>query len=167
MARKPIEFDPKDQEHLLGEAIYLAAKVHRYQKDKTGVCYMLHPLNVMLMRGDKKDRDVMIVSVLHDAVEDFAGTPLERGEFIHHIISTFPSKHIEALNALTHKPRGEETYDEYIERVAQNWLARRVKIRDLTHNMDPRRIPAGQIVDKDFERWDKYRKALIRLERED
>lgn len=161
------KFNPNDQEHLLGEAIYLAAKVHRYQKDKTGVCYTLHPLNVMLMRGDKKDRDVMIVAVLHDAVEDFQGSPMESAAFGHHLEMMFPAHIIDALNALTHRPKGEETYEEYIERVAQNYLARRVKIRDLTHNMDPRRIPAGQIVDKDFHRWDKYRKALIRLERQD
>lgn len=167
MARRPIKFNPHDEEHLLGEAIYLAAQVHRYQKDKTGVCYMLHPLNVMLMRGDKKDREVMITSVLHDAIEDFAGTPMEYLAFKRHIYTAFPTEIVDALEALTHKPKGEETYEEYIERVAQNWLARRVKIRDLTHNMDPRRIPAGQIVDKDFERWDRYRKALIRLERED
>jgi (p)ppGpp synthase/HD superfamily hydrolase len=163
----PIQFNPQDPEHLLGEAIYLAAKVHRYQKDKTGVCYTLHPINVMLMRGDKKDRDVLIVSVLHDALEDFIGTAEEKQEFHFHIRMTFPEHIVDALVALTHKRKGEEAYDEYIERVAQNSLARRVKIRDLTHNMDPRRIPAGQIVDADFKRWDKYRKALIRLERED
>jgi (p)ppGpp synthase/HD superfamily hydrolase len=159
--------NPHDEEHLLGEAIYLAAKVHRYQKDKTGVCYTLHPIQVMLMRGDKKDRPVLIVSMLHDTIEDFEGTPEEFREFVSHIRETFPDEINDALYALTHKPKGEETYDEYIERIALNPLARRVKIRDLTHNMDPRRIPATQIVDKDFKRWDKYRRALIRLERED
>lgn len=163
--RPSTPFDPNDPEHLLGEAIYLAARVHRYQKDKTGVCYTLHPLNVMLMRGDKKDRDVMIVSVLHDVLEDFTGTATETDAFYQHIIDSFPRKILNAVEALT--KISHEPYDEYIERIAKNSLARRVKIRDLTHNMDPRRIPAGQIVDKDFARWDKYRKALIRLERED
>lgn len=157
--------DINDPEHLLGEAIYLAAKVHRYQKDKTGVCYTLHALNVMFMRGDQKDREVMIVSVLHDAVEDFEGTGKELNDFLDHLYDIYPREITVALTALTHIDG--EPYDQYIERVAKNKLARRVKIRDLTHNMDPRRIPATQIVDKDFKRWDKYRRALIRLERED
>lgn len=158
------EFNPGDWEHLLGEAIYLAAKVHRYQKDKTGVCYTLHPIQVMLMRGDKKDRQVMIVSILHDTIEDFEGSPEEFQQFMNHLQDTFPDEITTALGCLTHQPKGTETYEDYIERVASNELATRVKIRDLSHNMDPRRIPAAQIVDKDFKRWDKYRRALIRLE---
>lgn len=161
------QFNPDDWEHLLGEAIYLAAKTHRYQKDKTGVCYTLHPLAVMMMRGDRQERDIMIVSILHDVLEDFRGLPVEKIAIKEHIHNTFPPLIVDAVERLTHKPRHEETYEEYIERVAGNSLARRAKIRDLTHNMDPRRIPAGQIVDKDFQRWEKYRKALIRLERED
>lgn len=145
-------------------AIRLAADIHWAQTDKGGVCYMLHPLAVMQMLAP--DRDQMIVGVLHDAVED-ERDPVKRMKLQHSVTKSFPSYIIEALDAMTHRPKGEETYDEYIERVAQNYLARQVKIKDLTHNLDPRRIPAGQIVDKDFHRWDKYRRALIRLERDD
>lgn len=153
-----------EQEKLLGLAIHLASEVHWAQTDKGGICYMLHPLAVMQMLAP--DRDLMILGVLHDAVED-ERDPVKRMKLQHSVTKSFPSYIIEALDAMTHRPKGEESYDEYIERVAQNYLARQVKIKDLTHNMDPRRIPAGQIVDADFHRWDKYRRALIRLERED
>jgi (p)ppGpp synthase/HD superfamily hydrolase len=153
-----------DDEQLLGMAIEMAAGVHWHQKDKGGVSYMLHPLAVMRMVAP--DRDLMIVAVLHDALED-EQDPVKRLKIEHSLKAVFPDYILTALKAMTHKPKGEETYEEYIERVAANYLARRVKIADLTHNMDPRRIPAGQIVDKDYARWEKYRRALIRLERED
>lgn len=142
----------------LGDAIYFAAAIHSSQTDKAGAPYMLHAIAVMEMVAP--DEDAMIVGALHDVLEDCHDgelTSLERqirdlGEHI-----------FDAVQALTH--RSGELYDAYIERVALNRLATKVKIADLTHNMDPRRIPAGQIVDKDFERWHKYRKALIRLTR--
>lgn len=153
---------------LLGKAIRMAAEVHENQYDKAGVPYILHCLAVMQMAGERvKDCDqevVMIIGVLHDTLEDFKGTPLERIRLREQISDLFGPKVDKALQALTH--RSPEPYEDYIERVALDWIARVVKIADLTHNMDPRRIPASQIVDKDFQRWDKYRKALIRLERE-
>lgn len=146
-------------------AIKWAAQVHSGQFDKNGVAYILHPLAVMNMVAP--DRDAMIVAVLHDAIEDFRGSGYDKRAFLHDLELQFEPHIFKALLTITHKPKDEETYDEYIERVASNFLARKVKIKDLTHNMDPRRIPAGKIVDKDFARWDKYRRALIRLERED
>lgn len=158
-----MKYEPH-QERLLGEAIAMMADAHYGQTDKGGACYALHPLAVMRMVAP--DRDLMIVAVLHDALED-EQDPVKRSKIIHTLKARFPLYIYEAIQCLTHKPKGEETYDEYIERVATNYLARKVKIADLSHNMDPRRIPAGQIVDKDFRRWDRYRRALIRLERED
>jgi (p)ppGpp synthase/HD superfamily hydrolase len=147
----------------LGTAIALAADVHRNQVDKADAPYILHCIAVMeavAVHGE----DAMIVGVLHDALEDVE--PTSRLQLRYNLERTFHPRILDALDAMTHKPKGEETYDEYIERVALNYLARIVKIADLTHNMDPRRIPSYQIIDKDFARWDKYRRALIRLERE-
>jgi (p)ppGpp synthase/HD superfamily hydrolase len=144
----------------LGDAIAIAAEVHRDQLDKADEVYILHPLEVM--RAVAPDRDAMIVAVMHDVLEDCAAAKLLGVRYI--ITRLFPPHILEALEALTKQPG--ETYEEAIERAAANYLARKVKISDLTHNLDPRRIPAYQIVDKDFVRWDKYRRALIRLERE-
>lgn len=147
----------------LAKAIEIAARVHQGQTDKAGEDYILHALAVM--HAVAPDKDAMIVGVLHDTIEDFEGPVLEKMALLREIELSFGPQVYEALWALTHKHG--EPYDVYIERVAQMYLARIVKLADLTHNMDPRRIPASQIVDKDFARWDKYRRALIRLERED
>jgi (p)ppGpp synthase/HD superfamily hydrolase len=146
-------------EYSLGNAIAVAADVHRGQRDKAGEDYILHPLAVMAMVAP--DRDAMIVAVLHDVLEDCEPSRLRAVRY--GLERSFPSWIIEALDALT--KRKDEPYEEAIERAADNYLARKVKIADLTHNLDPRRIPASQIVDKDFARWDRYRRALIRLER--
>jgi (p)ppGpp synthase/HD superfamily hydrolase len=147
---------------LLGTAILIAAQVHEQQYDKADAPYMLHCIAVMQLVAP--DEDAMIVAVLHDAIED-SPRGFRREEVRHDIKLAFPPHIFEAIDAMTH--RDGESYDEYIERVAVNYLARKVKIADLTHNLDPRRIPSYQIVDKDFERWSKYRSALVRLERGD
>lgn len=154
----------KNTENLLGLAIRLAAEVHENQVDKSGVCYMLHPLAVMQKAAP--DRDLMIVCVLHDAIED-EKDPTRRMKLEFTIKKMFPEYIYEALRAMTHKPKGEETYEEYIERVAANHLARQAKLRDLEHNMDPLRLPSSAINERDLQRWHKYRKAYVRLQRED
>jgi (p)ppGpp synthase/HD superfamily hydrolase len=148
----------------LGEAIKIAARVHDGQLDKAGEDYILHPLAVMRMVAP--DRKAMIVAVLHDTIEDLqvAVGVVSRVDFIDELRRRFSFDVMRALLALTKKPN--EPYYTYIERIAENSLAKKVKIADLTHNMDPRRIPATQIVDKDYKRWEKYRRALIRLERD-
>lgn len=148
----------------LGQAIAIAARVHQDQLDKAGEDYILHALAVMNMVAP--DRTAMIVGVLHDVKEDCRWTGMLRQGLFHEIEQFGPDVN-DALDCLTHDPTKFEPYTDYIERVATNYYARIVKIADLTHNMDPRRIPATQIVDKDFARWDKYRRALIRLQRED
>lgn len=147
---------------LLGRAVAIAAEAHEYQYDKADAPYILHCIAVMQLVAP--DEDAMIVAVMHDVIED---TPrgFQREEIRWHIKRSFPPHTFEAIDALTH--RDGESYDDYIERVATNYLARKVKVADLTHNLDPRRIPSYQIVDKDFERWNKYRTALVRLERGD
>lgn len=147
-------------------AIEIAARVHMNQRDKADEEYLLHPLAVLYAVRKKypKDKDAQVVAILHDVLEDFRGTKLEKLGLTEEIRLKFGIRALDALEDLSHRPG--ESYDDYIERVARSYLARIVKIEDLTHNMDPRRIPAYQIVDKDFQRWDKYRRALIRLERE-
>lgn len=147
-------------------AIEIATRVHATQRDKADAEYIYHVLAVHFAVRDRypNERDAHIVAILHDVLEDFRGTKLEKLALTEEIRLKFGIRVLDALEALSHR-RG-ESYDDYIERVARDYLARIVKIADLTHNMDPRRIPAYQIVDKDFERWDKYRRALIRLERE-
>jgi (p)ppGpp synthase/HD superfamily hydrolase len=160
---------------MIAKAIKLAAEVHDGQVDKGGAPYIFHVLTVMRMAGERTNnlrfqapnfrQDVMVVAVLHDVIEDFKGTQAEKVQLISFIGQLFGNTVMHALLAMTH--RAGEAYEDYIERVAENAISTIVKICDLTHNMDPRRMPDRDITQKDFERWNKYRKALVRLEREE
>lgn len=159
---------------MIAKAIKIAAQVHDGQTDKGGEPYIFHCLTVMRMVGERTKgfrfsdarfrEKAMIVAVLHDAIEDFEGTQNDLRQLVYAIRSNFGQDVADALTAMTHAD--DESYEAYIERVAENPIATIVKICDLTHNMDPRRMPAGSIGDKEFARWEKYRRAIVRLERE-
>lgn len=135
----------------LTKAIAIACKAHENQKDKAGESYILHPLRLMMGLKDEKAR---IVAVLHDVVEDspFDLSYLEAEGFDPDIVS--------AVEALT--KREGETYDSFLERVALNDLAVRVKVADIRDNIDVTRLPA--IGDADLQRIHKYHRALSFLE---
>ena len=128
------------------DAISIAARAHRGQKDKAGAPYLLHPLRLMLRMDTEA---AMMAAVLHDVVEDTDWT-LERlrGE-------GFSDEVVEAVDCLTR--RGGESYEEFVERARANPVARRVKIADLEDNMNVRRI--GRLGSKDLERLEKYHRA--------
>jgi (p)ppGpp synthase/HD superfamily hydrolase len=134
----------------LADAIALAARVHRDQRDKAGQAYILHPLRVMMRQPDETHQ---IVAVLHDVLEDSEVTAedLRRSGYSEDVIT--------AVESLT---RGaNETYDEFIERAAENSIARRVKLADLEDNLDITRL--AKVRDKDLERMKKYHRARERL----
>jgi hypothetical protein len=133
------------------KAIEIATIAHAGQKDKSGEDYIHHPMRVMA-RGDSETEK--ICGVLHDVVEDTGWTfeALEKEGFAPEVI--------EALRCLTKLP-DDEDYDSFIERVATNPLAVRVKINDLLDNMDVTRFK--QLAEPDFKRLNKYLKAYRRL----
>jgi (p)ppGpp synthase/HD superfamily hydrolase len=159
----------------ISKAIRIAAEVHEHQTDKGGEEYVLHAIEVMRMAersilglrfsAPNFREDVMVVAVLHDTVEDFEGSPGERARFHSFLRAEFGGTIMAALDAMTHDE--DESYADYIERVSKDPIARIVKMADLAHNMDPTRLPEGDIGDREYQRWDKYRKSLVRLRRED
>src|SRR5687767_966906 len=128
------------------DAISIAAHAHKGQKDKAGAPYLLHPLRMMLRMDSEA---AMMAAVLHDVVEDTEWT-LERLRE-----AGFSDEVLEAVDCLTH--REGESYQEFVERVRTNSIARQVKIADLEDNMNIRRI--NQLGPKDLERLEKYHKA--------
>ncbi|HEY9285643.1 MAG TPA: HD domain-containing protein [Pyrinomonadaceae bacterium] len=130
----------------LEDAISIAAEAHRGQRDKAGAVYLLHPLRLMLRMDSEA---AMMAAVLHDVVEDSDWT-LERLRR-----RGFAEEVVEAVACLTH--RDGESYEEFVERVKPNPLARRVKIADLEDNMNVLRI--GRLGPKDLERLEKYHRA--------
>ena len=132
------------------DAVAIAAQAHKGQKDKAGSPYLLHPLRMMLRMNSEA---AMMAAVLHDVVEDTEWT-LERLRE-----AGFSEEVLEAVDCLTH--REGESYQEFVERVQTNTIARQVKIADLEDNMNVRRI--NQLGAKDLERLEKYHRAWCAL----
>jgi len=121
--------------------------------DKAGAPYVLHPLRVMLRMSTSEER---MAAVLHDVVEDTDWT-LERlrGE-------GFSDAVVAAVDALTR--RADEDYETFVRRAAVNPIARRVKLADLQDNSDLSRI--AHPTDRDYERLERYRRAIALIEGE-
>ena len=134
----------------LERAIAIAATAHAGQVDKGGAPYILHPLKVMLRMSSLEER---IVAVLHDVVED-CGISLEdlRKE-------GFSESVLSAIESVTKVPG--ESYEDFVERAAQNPIGRVVKLADLEENSDLSRIASPNW--EDLERIEKYRRAIGRL----
>ena len=144
----------EEYQALFEKAIGLMLEKHRGQMDKAGKPYYGHLIRVAqdVFTGKRK-----IVALLHDIVEDTDATP----EFL--LQQGFPSEIVEAVDAISH--REDESYEAFIDRVAQNPLATTVKISDLEDNMDIFRL--NEITEEDRLRLYKYLKAwrqLVELE---
>ena len=139
-----------DKNKQLGAAINIATSAHIGQYDKGGKPYILHPLH--LMSQLMFDIELATIAVLHDAIEDSNVSICDL------IDAQFSLRVIDAVKLLTH---GDESYEDYIEAICDNYDAIRVKRKDLEHNSDITRLKG--ITDKDLERMKKYHKAFIRL----
>ncbi len=132
---------------LLERAIAVALQAHQGQTDRYGAPYILHPLHVMLQMDDETE---MMAAVLHDVLEDSALT-LEtlRDEGL-------PAEVLEAVRLLTHDAE-QSSYEEYVRGLQKNPIALKVKLADLRHNMDIRRL--RRVEERDAARLEKYRRA--------
>lgn len=137
----------------LQKAIEVAVAAHAGQLDKSGQPYVLHPLHLMLQMEDEVG---MITAVLHDVVEDSDVTMADLREM------GFDEAVLAALALLTHDKEA-LSYEAYIDLVATNALARRVKLADLQHNMDVRRLP-HPLTAKAHARLDRYHRAYSLLQ---
>ena len=110
------------------KALDVASWAYRDQKDKAGKPYFGHLARVSMAC----DSDVAkIVALLHDVLED---TELTSDYLEEQGISEFIVKSVECLTR-----KSEESYDDFIKRLAPNPIAREVKIADLEDNMDVRK----------------------------
>lgn len=144
-----------NKEELLTKAIKLASEAHKEQFDKNGSPYIGHVFRVMNL-GNTLDEK--ICGVLHDLVEDTDWT-FEKLE-----AEGFPNHIIDALKCVT-KINDDEPYDHFIERVMGNKLAVRVKINDLSDNLDVKRY--NILGEKELKRLNKYLKwykVLVNLD---
>ncbi len=131
----------------------VAIKAHRDQVDKAGKPYITHPERVAACMDDDAEK---VVAWLHDTVED---TSIQ----LQDIESLFGPETADAINAITR--RHCENWDSYLQRVRENEVARRVKIRDLIDNSNLARLP--KLSYADVLRQQKYNKALLYLCKQD
>ncbi len=134
----------------LQRALEIAVESHKTQKQKDGTPYALHPIRLSMSLESEEQK---IVALLHDVVEDTDWT------FEGLVHEGFSESVIEALRLLTHTDGS--LYEDYVERLASNSLAKAVKKADLADNMDFKRIP--EPTERDFARLQKYHRAWRRL----
>ena len=120
-------------------------QAHKGQKDKAGRVYIFHPLAVSF---GVKTKDAKIVALLHDVLEDSNYT-IEDLNFL-------TEKQKCSLDLLTHKK--DESYFDYIEKIKSDDIAKQVKLSDLKHNSNLKRLK--NITEEDLERVKKYKKAM-------
>jgi (p)ppGpp synthase/HD superfamily hydrolase len=110
------------------KAMNLAYSAHHGQFDKGGVPYIFHPIH---LAEEMDDEISTCVALLHDTVEDTAVT-------LEDLEKEFPAEVVNAVRLLTH---GEGVdYFDYVCAIRQNPIAVKVKLADLRHNGDPKRI---------------------------
>jgi len=138
---------------LLGKVLVLATNAHAGQFDRGGKPYILHPLKVMhYLKSD--DEELMCVALLHDVVEDTKTTWADLKEI------GCTDRVLDAVSALTKMPG--QSYDDYKEEVFLNEDAMRVKMADLRHNTDIRRLKG--VTQKDLDRLAKYNQFYLELQ---
>jgi len=135
----------------LNHAIEIAISAHEGQLDtNNGRPYIEHPFRVMNAGQTLQEK---IVGVLHDVIEDTPWT-LEQLR-----AEGFSEEIVEGVDAMSR--RDNESYDEYLLRVEKNDIATRVKINDLSDNMDIRRW--NEVPYQELARLQKYLKAYKQL----
>ena len=128
------------------KAMKIAFDAHMGQFDKSGVPYILHPIH---LAEQMETEEECIVALLHDTVEDTDVT-------FELLEKEFSKTVIDALRLLTHEKHVE--YMEYVKKIKENPIAKKVKLADLRHNSDVTRLV--EVKSKDINRIEKYKKAI-------
>lgn len=128
------------------KAVNIAYNAHMGQYDRFGMPYVFHPIHLAESMDTEEE---CICAILHDVVEDTSIT-------FEQLEKEFSKGVIEALKLLTHDKK--VPYNEYIIRLKDNPIAKKVKLADLKHNSDITRL--NYLTPKDIIRNKKYKKAI-------
>ncbi len=105
----------------------IARKAHAGQYRRDGhTPYINHPAAVA-RKLSGESAEVIATAWLHDVLEDTA----ETAETLR--AAGVPDSVINAVEVLTKSK--DVSYDEYLSGVRQNWIARKVKVADMLHNL--------------------------------
>ena len=136
---------------LVKKACNIMYDAHKNDVDKAGYPYVLHPF---LLATQMTDEASTCVALLHDVIEDHG----DRYSFECLTKEGFPNEVIDALRLLTHDDS--VPYDAYVRAIACNPIATKVKLADLRHNADVRRLNGAKP-----RKYDTYLWAIDYLER--
>ena len=141
----------------LSTMLVLATQRHDGQFDKGGNPYILHPLKVMhYLKSD--DEELQCVALGHDLIEDtFKRIEDGVGSLRY---NGFSERVIAGIVALT--KRDGQTYDDYKAQVLMSRDAMLVKLADLRHNSDIRRLKG--VGEKDIARIAKYHEFYLQIQ---
>lgn len=148
----------KKNSDLLYKTLEIVLKLFNDKNDKSGIPYIVHLTKVYQGVSDYSEK---ITALMHDVVEDTTVTLEDLKEI------GYPSDILEMLDYLT-KRKG-EYYPDYIDRIisSENIHVLNIKLSDLRHNMDLKRIKNPTM--NDYERINKrylpaYNKIQAKLE---
>ena len=144
------ELKPSQQ---LAWMIKMAATHHLTQFDKGGRPYVLHVLKVMHYLKDKDDDLLSCIAVGHDLFED---TPVKAIDLERIGISRRVTDGIDRMT----KKEG-QSHNDYLIGILQTHDSCRVKLADLRHNTDIRRLKG--VREKDLQRMQKYHKMHTQI----
>lgn len=136
---------------MVKKAIMICFLAHKNQTDLSGIPYVFHPFHLAERMETEEE---ICTALLHDVIEDSDYT---LGDLK---TEGFQQEILDAVALLTHDPK--IPYMQYICALRENELARKVKIADLEHNSDQKRMEHTTEWDK--RRLQKYRIALAVLE---
>lgn len=128
------------------KAMTLAYEAHHGQTDRSGVPYIFHPARVA---ENFTNEAVACTAWLHDVVED---TDLTIQDIR---LAGFGTVICDALRLLTHDKS--VPYMDYVRAIAENPIAKAVKMADLQDNMDTSRLP--EVDEAALKRLEKYWEA--------
>ena len=137
---------------MLDKMLVIATNAHAGQFDKGGAPYILHPLKVMqYLKTD--DEELQCIALGHDLIEDTSVTyeDLHEAGFSYRVQS--------AIRILTKQPG--QTFQEYKKLIFTSRDAMLVKLCDLRHNSDIRRLKS--VTEKDIQRIQKYQKFYLEI----
>ena len=138
----------KSEYDYINTAAEIAIKGHRNQVDKIGMPYILHPMAVASLCDTPEQK---CAALLHDILEDTDATEQDL------LDAGIPERVVEIVKLVTHeKPCEGKDYEAYLAKIKADPDARAVKLADLTHNTDPKRVAQDE---KAEARKIKYAKA--------
>ena len=137
---------------LLDKAIQIAASAHAGQFDKGGMPYLMHPIRVMSFLKSN-DEELQCIAIMHDVLEDSSVTAEDL------LAAGMTQRIVAGVQCLT-KIKG-ESYDNYKLRVFTSGDAMQVKLADLRHNSDIRRLKG--VTQKDVDRIAKYHTFFLEI----